>query len=331
MLDIQKFLWKPQIEVSEQDNVTTFRFWPLPTWLGNSIWNMIRRTLLSYTPGISITAINIEWISHEYTTLDWLKETWFQIMLNFKDLRFYWDLSDNLEWINQKIKWVGKYTVKDLKLHAWVEILTKDKYIFEITDPKLTLNISYRLEKWYRYLSIDELKKREKQLSEEWVSIWNLLIDNDFSLIKKVTYDIEEQILDLWWDSNDMLNIHIETISPDISAKDLLSFAWEVVSSYTKLFVFEDAYIDTSLLSDYDELESEVEWDIEEVKKTPIDSLSWLSERTRNALIKNEIEFIEELERKTRTELNSLKWVWKKAVDEIQEALEREWKSLWTK
>jgi hypothetical protein len=48
-------------------------------------------------------------------------------------------------------------------------------------------------------------------------------------------------------------------------------------------------------------------------------------------LIKNGIEFIEYLETKTRSELNSLKWVWKKAVDEIQVALEKEWKSLWTK
>ena len=70
---------------------------------------------------------------------------------------------------------------------------------------------------------------------------------------------------------------------------------------------------------------------MKEVKKTPIDSLSWLSERTRNALIKNEIEFVEDLETRTRSELISLKWVGKKAVDEIQEALAKEGKQLWTK
>jgi DNA-directed RNA polymerase alpha subunit len=56
-----------------------------------------------------------------------------------------------------------------------------------------------------------------------------------------------------------------------------------------------------------------------------------LSERTRNALIKNKIEFVEDLEVKTKSELISLKWVGKKAIDEIQQALEKEGKQLWTK
>jgi DNA-directed RNA polymerase alpha subunit len=47
-------------------------------------------------------------------------------------------------------------------------------------------------------------------------------------------------------------------------------------------------------------------------------------------LIKNNIEFVEDLEKTTRSELLSLKWVGKKAVDEIQEALEKEWRQLGT-
>ncbi len=336
MLDIQNFLWKPKIEYSKDWDISVFRFWPLPWGLGHSIGNMIRRTLISYTPAISVTAININWVTHEYSSIEWVKETALQIMLNFKELKFSWDIQDNLQWLTKKFKWIGKYTVEDLDLPAGVEILTDGEYLFEITDPKTTVEISYRLEKGYRYLSIDELKKREKDLSEteEGVQLWNLLIDNDFKVVKDASYEVEEVIGDLAGDYNDYVVIKIEPISEKIDTKELLSFVWEVVSSYTKMFVFDDAYIDRDLLTDLDDIEDTVKVDeseLKEVKKTPIDSLSWLSERTRNALIKNEIEFVENLETRTRSELISLKWVWKKAVDEIQEALAKEWKQLWTK
>jgi len=336
MLDIQNFLWKPKIEYSKDWNVSIFRFWPLPWGLGHSIGNMIRRTLIAYTPAISVTAINIKWVTHEYSSVEWVKETALQMMLNFKELKFSWDIQDNLQWLTKKFKWIGKYYAEDLDLPAGVEILTEKEYLFEITDPKVTIEISYRLEKNYRYLSIDELKKREKDSaeSEEWVQLWNLLIDNDFKVVKDASYEVEEVIGDLAGDYNDYVVIKIEPISEKIDTKELLSFIWEVVSSYTKMFVFDDAYIDKDLLTDLDDIDDITKVDdaeLKEVRKTPIDSLAWLSERTRNALIKNEIEFVETLETKTRSELISLKWVGKKAVDEIQEALAKEGKQLWTK
>ena len=337
MLDIQKFLWKPQIEWFEENNVHTFRFGPLPRGLWHSIWNLVRRTLLAYTPAISITWLNIEWVSHEYTTINWVKESVLQIMLNFKKLKFKWDLlGEKLIWQTKKFKWIWKYYVEDIDLPAGVEVLTDKVYLFEITDPKIQLIISYRLEKWYKYLSIEELKKREKEeaSSEEGVKVGNLLIDNDFKVVRNVSYSVEEVISDFAGEYNDYVVIKIEPISPKVNVKELLSFVWEIISSYTKMFVFDDSYVDRSLLVDLNDLADvtfEKDTDLEEVKKTPIDSLSWLSERTRNALIKNKIEFVEDLEVKTKSELISLKWVGKKAIDEIQQALEKEGKQLWTK
>lgn len=338
MLDIQKFLWKPEIHWSknEDSNVSSFRFWPLPAGIGHSIWNLMRRTLLAYTPWIAITAINIKGIDHEYSSIDWVKETILQLMLNFKDLKFEWNLHDKTEWMTKKFSWIWKYYVEDLDLPAGVELLTDELYLFEITDPKTELEISYRLEKWYKYQSIDDLKKREKELSDSWegVQLWNILIDNSFGVIKNVSYDVEEVISDFNWDYNDYLTMNIEAVSDKVDPKEILTFAWEVISSYTRMFVFDESYIDTSLLVDSEDIQTQFKEDnseFKDVKKTPIDSLPSLSERTRNALIKNEIEFVEDLEKRTKTELISLKWVGKKAVDEIQDALEKEWKQLWAK
>ena len=335
MLDVQKFLGKPQIEVSKKDNVTNFRFWPIPAGLWHSIWNMIRRTLLAYNPAVSVTGLKIKDVPHEYTTIDGVKESVLQIMLNFKDLRFKWDLPENPTWFTQTFKGIWKYYVEDLKLPAGIEILTDKAYLFEITDPNTELVISIRLEKWYRYISLEELKKREKKLSEndmEWKDIDMLLIDNDFKVVKNVSYNVEEIMSDFSSEPSDYINIKVEPISDKVDPKDLVSFAGEIVTSYSKFFVFPESYVDGSLFVDEDEISNVAneEVEIKEVKKTPIDSLTWLSERTRNALIKNKIEFVEDLEKTTRSELLSLKWVGKKAVDEIQEALEREWKQLWS-
>jgi DNA-directed RNA polymerase alpha subunit len=53
-----------------------------------------------------------------------------------------------------------------------------------------------------------------------------------------------------------------------------------------------------------------------------------LSERTRNALIKNNILYVEDLEKKKKWELLLMKGVWRKAIDEIVSSLANISKSL---
>ena len=81
----------------------------------------------------------------------------------------------------------------------------------------------------------------------------------------------------------------------------IVMFAGEVLSSYAKLFVFDDVYIDRSVLVEYEDLKVEKEKLPEEtnIKTMPIDALP-LSERTRNALIKNNILYVEDLEKKKK-------------------------------
>jgi DNA-directed RNA polymerase alpha subunit len=83
-----------------------------------------------------------------------------------------------------------------------------------------------------------------------------------------------------------------------------------VLASYAKLFIFDDIYIDKSVLVSYDELYDQKDKVSDDmgVKTMPIDALP-LSERTRNALIKNEILYVEDLEKKKKGELLLMKGV----------------------
>lgn len=170
---------------------------------------------------------------------------------------------------------------------------------------------------------MDYLRSREDKEGDEGSDVNLMLIDNDFKAVRYVTYDVEDVIDDFIGGSKDKLTIELQTTSPLLTGQEVLSFAGEVVSSYAKLFIFEDAYIDRSSLVDYYDIVDKVEQNTDKmhVKTIPIDALP-LSERTRNALIKNDILYVEDLEKKRKSELLTMKGIGKKAVDEIEESLE---------
>lgn len=248
------------------------------------------------------------------------------MMLNFKKLRFKVDESvDKLVRLQETFKWAKQITWADLNLPSGVEILNPETYLIEISDPSLELQVEYRLEKGYGYYSLRYLRDRDNEGDKD-VNV--LLIDNDFRAVEYVTYDVEEVINDANT-SKDKLILEVKTISPNIKPQELLSFAGEVVASYAKLFIFDDAYIDKSMLVDYYDIAETSEKMAEDmnIKTIPIDALP-LSERTRNALIKNEVLYVEDLEKKRKSELLSMKGIGRKAVDEIIVSLENMWKSL---
>lgn len=329
MLDIQKFIGSPKIIVDVIDDYTTsFAIQFLPRGFWYTLWNAMRRAVLWYSAWWAITAIKIKWIAHEYDVIEWVKESVIQMMANFKKLKF--SIDENMEQtmrVTQVFKWSWDVTWANCSFPAWVDLVTPDVHLMTLASDDVQVAIEMRLEKWYWYYSLDFLRTREEKADSTDINL--LLIDNDFKVVEYVKYSIEDVIDDFSWGSKDKLIVEIKTISPHVDAKEMLSFAWEVISSYARLFIFDDAYIDSSLLVDYYDIaeKNEKEAESSPVKTIPIDALP-LSERTRNALIKNEILYVEDLEKKRKSELLTMKWIWKKAVDEIIGSLENMWKNL---
>lgn len=330
MLDIQKLIWAPKIVVSEVDESTsTFQIHHLPRGFGHTLGNALRRIILGYNLGAAITGMNIKGVPHEYHIIDGVKESVIDMMLNFKKLRFIVDESvDNIQWVSQKWKGVGVYDATSLKLPAGITLLDNAQHLFEITDPSTEVIAEVRIEKGYGYYSIDFLRSRDQK--EEGSSNANtLLIDNDFNVVEYVKYDVEEVIEDFAGTTKDTLIVEIQTSFPQVSPKQIIMFAGEVLASYAKLFIFDDIYVDKSVFVEYGDIRTENDRLPEEsnVKTMPIDALP-LSERTRNALIKNDILYVEDLEKKKKGELLLMKWVGRKAIEEINSSLSSINKSL---
>jgi len=135
-----------------------------------------------------------------------------------------------------------------------------------------------------------------------------LLVDNDFRLAEYVTYEVQQIIDDFKGGIKDKLVLKVKMAYPGVNPKDFIAFSGEVLASYAKLFIFDNAYVDKSLLIEYDDLRSDNKHDDDkmQIKTMPIDALP-LSERTRNALIKNNILYVEDLEKKKKGELLLMK------------------------
>ena len=325
MLDIQNFIGAPSIMATEIDDCTTkFELKNLPRGFGHTLWNAMRRIILAYNLWGSITWLKIKWVPHEYYVIDGVKENVVNMLLNFKKLRFTFDdRSESIQWISQRFKWLWEYKAADLKLPSWITLLNPEEPLFEITDAAVEVNMELRIEKWYGYYSLEYLRNRDKK--SEWGDVNLLLIDNDFKLVDYVKYDVQEVIEDFNWSTKDTLVIEIRSQFGEVSPKQMLQFAWEVLASYAKLFVFDDLYIDKSVFVEMDDLNVETSSTVVDetnIKTMPIDALP-LSERTRNALIKNQILYVEDLEKKKKAELLLMKWVWKKAIDEINDSFKQ--------
>jgi len=320
---IHNTIWVPKITQKDgSDNVSSFTVGPLPKGYWVTLGNSLRRILLSSIPGTKVTGIKVSGVSHEYSTLPWIKDSIIDVILNLKDLVLKKE-EVGVEWLRLTKSASGVVTAWDIVAPTGIEILNKDLYITEIDKDGLELNIDIRIEKGAGYLTVDELKEREEDTEV-------LLIDTNFSPVSNVKYNIGQarfgDIINL-----DSLEMDIET-NGSISSVDALKFSANMLNSYFSVFNEDSLQVEGQFISNVADLISkekeEVQEELEKETYTPIE-IMWLSPRTLNALINGNILSIEQLTKCTETKLSSIKGFGKKAMTEIRSALaERDLKLL---
>lgn len=314
----------PKITQKDLDtHVSAFVVGPLPKGYGVTLWNSLRRVLLSSIPWTRVTGIKVKWVNHEYSTLPWIKDSIIDIVLNLKGLVL--EKNDvGIEWLKLSRNKAGKVTAADIVAPAGVTILNKDLYITEIDKDGLDLDIQIRVEKSTGYLSSEDLKAREEDVEV-------LLIDANFSPVLNVKYDIDQT---RQWEVANLDSLSLEvTTNGAISPVDALKFSGDMLTSYFSIFNEESLQVEGQFISNVKDLvnkeKEEIQEELEKESYTPIEIMG-LSPRTLNALINGDILSIEKLTKCTETKLSSIKWFWKKAMTEIRDSLaERGLKLLW--
>jgi DNA-directed RNA polymerase subunit alpha len=303
---------KPRI-VLEEGNKGVFEIDGLYPGYGHTLGNSLRRIILSSLPGASLTSLKIEGVSHEFSTMDGIKEDVITIILNLKKIRFK-IFTDEPQIVNLSIKGPKVVSAGDIKSIGQVEILNPDLYIAEVTG-KVNLNIEMHIEKGLGFIPKEILQK-------EKVDIGTIAVDAIFTPIRKVSYEVENMRVGDKTNHN-RLRISIET-DGTLSPREALSKSIEIMIHQLKAiidFKEEEVKIEKKpLINNSDSKEDKAENDFTDVLKTRIDGLD-LSTRTLNALTVANIRTLGGLARKKKSDLLEIEGIGEKGISEIKKVL----------
>lgn len=289
---------------------------------GYTLGNSLRRIILSSLRGAAVTAVKIDGVSHEFSTIEGVKEDVITILLNLKNIRFN-ITGDEAQKVTLSVKGPKVVTAKDISTTGVVAVINTDQYICEITG-KASLEIELTIEKGLGFVPRDQHHKAK-------ADIGSIFLDAIFSPIRRVSYDVEEMRVGDKTNFN-RLRMTIETdgsLTPrealEQSVHTMIEQLAAIISVDSKKIVEEvqsAVMAPTAAEKAVSEAPSEDddEVDVTDVLKNRIDTIG-LSTRTLNALSAANIRTVGGIARKKVEDLLEIDGIGDKGITEIKEAL----------
>jgi len=308
---------KPRV-VLEEENKGVFEIDGLYPGYGHTLGNSLRRIILSSLPGASVTSIKIEGVSHEFETLEGIKEDVIVMILNLKKVRFKM-LSDEPQMVSLSIKGPKEVTALDIKTGGQVEILNGDLHIVEVTG-KVNLNIEMKIEKGLGFVPKEVLQKDK-------VEIGTIAVDGIFTPIRRVAYEVENMRVGDNTNYN-RLRMSIETDGTLTPREAFLKSIEIMIMQLKSIIDFKEPEEEIVPEKKSDRAvsapsgEDKKGEDFTDVLKTRTDSLD-LSTRTLNALTAANIRTLGGLARKKREDLLEIEGIGEKGISEIKKVLSK--------
>jgi len=303
---------QPRI-VSEEGNKGVFEIDGLYPGYGHTLGNSLRRIILSSLPGASITSLKIDGVTHEFQSMDGIKEDVIVMILNLKRTRFKM-LSDEPQTVSLSVKGPKEVTAGDIKTGGQVEVLNPELHIASVTG-KVNLNIEMHIEKGLGFIAKEVFQK-------EKVDVGTIALDSVFTPIRRVSYEVENMRVGDKTNHN-RLRISIET-DGTLSAREALTRSIEIMINQLKAIVdFKEPEEEIKIerkVSKEENKEEEKGADFADVLKTRTDSLD-LSTRTLNSLTAANIRTLGGLARKKREDLLEVEGIGEKGISEIKKVL----------
>ena len=304
--------------LSEEGNRGQYEINGLYPGYGHTLGNSLRRIILSSLPGAAITTVKIDGVSHEFSTLEGVREDVITILLNLKRVQVRLD-GDEAVTFTAKFKGEGEHNFESVDVPGQIEIVNPDQPVVTITKKSASVDMEVTVEKGLGYVSRDVITKGKADIGV-------LALDAIFSPIRRVNYEVENMRVGDRTDYN-KLRIFIET-DGTISPREVLEKSVEIMIAQLRAimgvedpFSFVDEIEEANSESENEGNEEEEE-DTQEQYKTRVESLG-LSTRTENALINANIRTVGGIVAKSELELLEYEGVGAKALEEIHEALDK--------
>ena len=301
-----KALIKPSklhIKSNEDKTITTVIAEPLEKGYALTIGNSLRRILLSSIQGSAITAIQIDGVLHEFSSIKGVREDVTDIVLNVKNLSIK-VLSKEQKKLVLDVKGPGAIKAKDMQLNPDVKILNPDLVLCHL-DENTKFHMELIASNGKGYCSAEKNKKDDAPLGL-------IAIDSLFSPVKKVSYTVENaregKSLDY-----DKLIMNIET-NGSLPAEDAIAYAARIFQDQLSLFVNFDEPAEIEKVPQ----STELVFNKNLLRK--VDELE-LSVRSMNCLKNDNIVYIGDLVQKTEPEMLRTPNFGRKSLNEIKEVL----------
>ena len=287
------------------NNYAKFIIEPLERGFGLTIGNALRRTLLSSIQGAAPTSFRIEGILHEFSTIPGVYEDVTEIVLNMKQIRLKL-IGDEPKTITLEVLKKGDYKAGDLKTDAEIEILNPEQHIVSLTEElkfKMTIDIGCGR----GYVPAEQNKKPE-------APVGTIFLDSLFSPVTKANFwventrvgqrtDFDKLFLEVWTDGS-------------ITPEDALALSSKFLKDHLQLFIKKDEVMEMVL---EDVIDEEI-LKTRNLLKTKVDDLE-LSVRSSNCLRAANIQTLEDLAKKTESDMLKYRNFGRKSLTELTNIL----------
>ena len=309
-------LWKgfqkPKRLVSDLDTLTDkygkFQAQPFERGFGTTIGNALRRVLLSSIEGAAITAVRIEGVMHEFSSIPGVVEDATDIILNLKQIPLKMNV-DGPKTLYLRVNEPGEVTSRAIQEDPDVEILDKDVYLATVSEGG-HLEIEMRVKAGRGYVSA------EKNYDEN-LPIGYIPVDSVHSPIRKVNYTVDAARLGQMTDY-DKLTLEVWT-NGAVTPQDAVGLAAKLLKDHMIILINFEEEPETELAPSSPAFERAPMVHNENLDRS-VEELE-LSVRSYNCLKNANITTIRELVQKTESEMLKTKNFGRKSLNEIKEIL----------
>jgi len=282
-----------------------FSIEPLERGFGVTLGNALRRVLLSSLPGAAVTAVKIDGVQHEFSTLPGVKEDIPEVLLNLKGIRFKLH-GDAPKMAMFDVRGKATITAGDLKVDADVEVLNPTLHVATLNkDGEFRGEVEIGAGRGY--VSAENQATQDRPIGV-------LPLDSMFSPVTKVNFEVENTRIGQRIDY-DKLTLEIWT-DGSVIPSDALAYAAKILKDHFALFVhFEEEIVE--------EVEEEVDEEFLRIKtllERSVEELE-LSVRSSNCLKAANIKTIGDLVTKSEGEMLKYRNFGRKSLKEIADIL----------
>lgn len=276
---------------------------PLERGFGLTLGNALRRVLLSSLQGAAVTAVQIDGVLHEFSSIDGVREDVTDIILNIKAIAVRMH-SEGPKRMRLSAEGPCEVTAGMIEAGADIEIMNPELVICTLDKgAKFNMEMTVNTGKGYRPAA---------QNRPEEAPVGLIPVDSVFSPVRKVTYEVEDtrvgQITDY-----DKLTIQVET-NGVISPEDAVAYAARILQDQLQVFINFEEPKETGETEEKDELpfNKNLLRKVEELE---------LSVRSANCLKNDNIVYIGDLVQRTESDMLRTPNFGRKSLNEIKEVL----------